>query len=120
MEKTRSPRFLDDPCLHAPLFDPGGLLASGLYNASDAAFRLLNDVGSAVITIEALSRGLQTPCVRFAAGVAPGPRNTRFRLVANLCRFRTCTCWVAKKVSVICIRLYDFLLHQALPGAISH
>ena len=25
-------------------------------------------------------------CVRFAAGVAPGPRNTRFRLVANLDR----------------------------------
>ena len=46
-------------------------------------------------TFEAQSRGLQAPCVRFAAGVAPGPRNTRFRLVASLCRVRTCTCWVA-------------------------
>jgi hypothetical protein len=27
-----------------------------------------------------------TPCVRFAAKVTLAPRNTRFRLVANLCR----------------------------------
>ena len=31
---------------------------------------------------------------RFAAGFTPGPRNTRLRLVASLCRGRTCTCWV--------------------------
>ena len=43
------------------------------------------------VPFEALSRGLDTPCVRFAAGVAPGPRNTRYRLVANLCRDGTCT-----------------------------
>ena len=24
VERTRPPRFLDDPCVHAPLFDPGG------------------------------------------------------------------------------------------------
>ena len=24
VEKTRYPKFLDDPCVHAPLFDPGG------------------------------------------------------------------------------------------------
>jgi hypothetical protein len=32
------------------------------------------------------SRGLRAPCVRFAAPVARTPRNTRFRLVASLCR----------------------------------
>jgi hypothetical protein len=37
-------------------------------------------------TLGALSRGLRTPCVRFAAPVARPPRNTRFRLVASLCR----------------------------------
>ena len=47
------------------------------------------------ITFEAQSHSLQAPCVRFAARVAPGPRNTRFRLVANLYRVRTCTCWIA-------------------------
>src|SRR5690606_39093177 len=43
------------------------------------------------ISFEALSRSLQTPCVRFAAKVAVGPRNTRVRPVANLCRFGTLT-----------------------------
>ena len=36
--------------------------------------------------IGAPSRGLHALCVRFAAGVTPGPRNTRFPLVANLDR----------------------------------
>ena len=37
-------------------------------------------------TLGAPSRSLHALCVRFAAGVAPGPRNTRFRLVASLDR----------------------------------
>ena len=49
-------------------------------------FRTLNNVASAFAPFEARSRGLHALCVRFAAGVAPGPRNTRFRLVANLDR----------------------------------
>ena len=47
---------------------------------------LVNDVDSAIRAFEAQSRGLHALCVRFAAGVAPGPRNTRFRLVASLDR----------------------------------
>ena len=35
---------------------------------------------SASTSLGAPSRGLHALCVRFAAGVAPGPRNTRFRL----------------------------------------
>ncbi len=46
-----------------------------------------NDDGSQrSVHFEAQSRGFRTPCVRFAAGVTPAPRNTRFRLVASLCR----------------------------------
>ena len=86
VEKTRSPRFMDDPCVHAPLFDPGGPPAPGHFRTGDVVFRLVNDVDSAVGAFEAQSRGLHALCVRFAAGVAPGPRNTRFRLVANLVR----------------------------------
>ena len=37
-------------------------------------------------TFGAPSRGLRAPCVRFAAGVTPAPRNTRFRLGARLGR----------------------------------
>ncbi len=72
-------------------------------------------------THEALSRGLHAPCVRFAAGVTPRPRNTRFRLVANLYRVRTLTCWVAQGgFSYACFLLTHIIpLPQALPGAIS-
>mgnify|MGYP000143256834 CR=1 FL=1 len=54
VEKTRSPRFLDNPCLHAPLSDPGGPLTPGQLRVSDAAFRELNDVGSASISLSRL------------------------------------------------------------------
>ena len=84
VEKTRPSRFLGDPCVHAPLFDPGGPPAPGQYRAGDVVFRTLNNVDSAFAPFEARSRGLRALCVRFAAGVAPGPRNTRFRLVASL------------------------------------
>ena len=39
VENTRSPRFLGDPCLHAPFFDPGGPLTPGPFRLSHAAFR---------------------------------------------------------------------------------
>ena len=86
VEKTRYPRFLGDPCVHAPLFDPGGPPNPGHYRTGDVVFRSLNDVDSAFAAFEAQSRGLHALCVRFAAGVTPGPRNTRFRLVASLDR----------------------------------
>ncbi len=44
---TRPPRFLGDPCVRAPLFDPGGPSTPGLCRANDAAFRSEYDVGSA-------------------------------------------------------------------------
>ena len=86
VEKTRPPRFLDDPCVHAPLFDPGGPPVPGHYRTGGVVFRRINNVDSAFVAFEAQSRGLHALCVRFAAGVAPGPRNTRFRLVASLDR----------------------------------
>ena len=81
-----TPRFLDDPCVHAPLFDPGGPPVPGHYRTGGVVFRRINNVDSAFVAFEAQSRGLHALCVRFAARVAPGPRNTRFRLVASLDR----------------------------------
>jgi len=43
------------------------------------------------VTFEAQSHSLHAPCVRFAGGITPTPRNTRFRWVANPYRFGTCT-----------------------------
>jgi hypothetical protein len=75
--------------VHAMVFDPGGIASSGL------RLRLLFDevmvpsahsdgVGSrGFTTFEALSHGLRTCCLRFAARVAPAPRKTRFRVVAG-------------------------------------
>src|SRR5712692_2559492 len=58
------------------------------------------------------SRGLCTPCVRFAVHVTVAPRNTRYRLVANLCRAGLSPAELHREVSD-----HLFLLSQALPGA---
>ena len=72
VEKTRPPRFLDDPCVHAPLSDPGGPPIPGHFRPDVVVFRLRNEVASAATSLEAPSRGLHALWVRFAAGVAPG------------------------------------------------
>ena len=118
VEKTRYPRFLDDPCVHAPLFDPGGPPTPGLYRTGDVVFRTLNNVDSAFAPFEARSRGLHALCVRFAAGVAPGPRNTRFRLVASLDRSGLSPAGSHRWFTVMSFRLHGVLHHQASPGAI--
>ena len=86
VERTRPPRFLGDPCVHAPLFDPGGPPTPGHYRAGDVVFRWINDVDSATL----LSRLNHAACTLsvYASqpGSPPGPRNTRFRLVASLDR----------------------------------
>ena len=52
----------------------------------------------------AQSRGLRAPCERFAPGVTPGPRITRFRLAADLGRMGLDTHRVSNKVSKITSR----------------
>jgi hypothetical protein len=57
-EHMSPPRFLDDPCVHAPLSDPGGVPKPGPYSLGPTAFRLHNDVGTAT----QLSRLYHTAC----------------------------------------------------------
>ena len=52
----------------------------------------------------AQSRGLRAPCERFAPGVTPGPRITRFRLAADRGRMGLDTHRVSNKVSKITSR----------------
>ena len=54
--------------------------------------------------VGAQSRGLRAPCERFAPGVIPGPRITRFRLAADLGRMGLDTHRVSNKVSKITSR----------------
>ena len=96
-ERLSPPRFPGDPCVHALLFDPGGAATPSPLGAVAVAFRPVNDVGSALSAFEAQSHGLHAPCVRFAAGVTPEPRNSRFLWMANPCRFGTCTRRVATR-----------------------
>ena len=95
VERTRPPRFLDDPCVHAPLCDPGGPPAPGHYRDGNVAFRWIHDVGSASDPFEALSRGLHALCVRFAAGVAPGLAQHSIPDGGQPCPVGTLTRWVA-------------------------
>ena len=68
--------------LHAPLSDPG---RTGSARPFPAPRCCLPHTSRRRLPRSGLFRGSTTrvgkaPCVRFAAGVAPGPRNTRFRL----------------------------------------
>ena len=73
-------------CAHALLSDPGGLVAPS-HSARRFCLPLLRRRRLPPrILFGAPSHGLRTRCLRFAARVAPGPRKTRFRLVASLCR----------------------------------
>ena len=45
VETSRPPRFLGDPCLHAPLSDPGGTACARPSRRRDAAFRSCHSVG---------------------------------------------------------------------------
>lgn len=116
-ERLSPPRFLGDPCVHALLSDPGGVSTSGRCNAETVAFRYLDCVGSAGINIGALSHSLHAPCVRFAAGIAPAPRHTRFRWMANPYRLGTFTRWAATRSFRFAYPFAIFLSFQALPGA---
>lgn len=116
-EQLSAPRFLDDPCVHALLSDPGGVSTSGRYDAETVAFRSSEYVGSAGFSDGAPSHGLHAPCVRFAGGIAPAPRNTRFRWMASPCRIGTCTRWVAKGSFRFPYPFAIFPSLQALPGA---
>ena len=87
VETAGPPRFLGNPCACAPPSPtPVGPRCQAI-PASQCWCRSENHGTSRnQFHFEALSRGSHAPCVRFAAGVAPEPRNTRFRLVASLCR----------------------------------
>ena len=87
METAGPPRFLGNPCACAPCSPTPVGPSRQAYKARRCCRRSENHVGPREhFHFEAQSHGSHTPCVRFAAGVTPEPRNTRFRLVASLCR----------------------------------
>ena len=117
METTRPPGFPGNPPARMPrCLDPGKVAtstASGKHRCSlppNARRR-----PSRAMHFGAQSRGLRTPCERFASWVTPDPRITRFRLAADLGRMGLVTHRVSNKVSKITSR-HLVPLDRAYPG----
>jgi len=86
-ELVGSPRFLGGPVSHAALLDPGGSALAGHFASSPIAFCLMDGLGPATHNLSRFDRAAHVlRSLRFAASVAPVPRKTRFRPVANLSR----------------------------------
>ena len=110
-EKDGPPRFLGNPCMDMPCSSTPAALPCQAIRQGRVAFQHLKTVGDCHYhNFGALSHGLSTRCVRFAAAVTrhhatlaagwwlalagwdfhplgyPTPRNTRCRLVASLGR----------------------------------
>ena len=117
VEKTRPPRFLDNPCVHAPLSDPGGPPTPGHYSAGDGVFRTDYYVDSAMILISGLNHAACTLPVYASRPRSPQDAQHSVPAGGQPWPGRTLACGVAQKVSVMSIPLHGILLHQALPGA---
>jgi hypothetical protein len=82
--RSGPPRFLGNPLVHTPCSPtPAGPTHQALRRYRRGP-RPDNDEGSRNGTLGAQSHGLCTRCLRFAGGVAPAPRKTRFPLLATL------------------------------------
>ena len=95
VEKTRPPRFLDDPCVHAPLFDPGGAPAPGPFGTGDGVFRHANGVDSAKMIFRgSITRPARSLCTLHSRG---HPRTAQHSVPAGGQPWpvRSLTCWVA-------------------------
>lgn len=82
-EASRPPRFLDNPCARAPLFDPGGTAYPTTWCA-DLVFRYYHSVDSHNPVFRgSITRPARFLCTLRLAG-HPTRRNTRFRVVVSL------------------------------------
>ena len=90
-ETTGPPRFLGIPCVYAPCsLTPAGppcrAVAPNRASARRCCRAPMERRRLPQRYFGALSHGIYTRCLRFAARVTPGPRKTRFRAVASLLR----------------------------------
>jgi len=84
--------------MSVPALSDPGRTCLGRYRAFDVAFRHSNGVGSRTETdFGAQSHGPPTRCPRFAGGIAPPPRKTRFRMAGQSFRAGLATRWVPRK-----------------------
>ena len=86
VETTRSPRFLGSPPTTRPARRPRWDLRARPSSASMLPSASRTASAPTTQRFGAQSHGSWRRCLRFAARVTPGPRKTRFRLVASLGR----------------------------------
>jgi hypothetical protein len=120
VEADRSPRFPGNP-VGGPLGSstPAGPSTPGRYGVPTRPPPVTRTWAPATSKLSGLNRQAQPPrCLRFAARVSPGPRKTRFRLLAGLYRAGLVTRRVPTKGfrGVITTSHPPFL---SLPGATS-
>ena len=85
-------------CVYALFLDPGGTGRTRSVRCADTAPAPSYGEGShASVNFGARSPGLDTRCLRLAAGVAPTRRQTRFRLLTKLYRAGLVTCKAPSK-----------------------
>ncbi len=115
METTRPPGFPGNPPARMPRAPtPARSPPPRPLRRGEMTFRPTHDAALAM-HVGAQSRGLRAPCERFAPGVTPGPRITRFRLAADLGRMGLDTHRVSNKVSKITSR-HRVPLDRAFPA----
>ena len=93
VETSRPPRFLGDPCPHAPLSDPGGTASARPSRRRDGAFRSCHSVGFR--DVHGLRGSITLPVYASRPASPPVHATLGFRLVGQPWPVRTLTCWVA-------------------------
>ena len=106
VEKTRPPRFLDDPCVHAPLSDPDAPPTPSHYSAGDGVFRAAYHVDSAMMLIAGLNHAACTLPVYASRPRSPQDAQHSVPAGGQPWPGRTLACGVAQKVSVMSIPLH--------------
>ena len=106
----------ESSCAFAPALDPGRTVTPRLDDATTRPPRILTRRLPRLSSFEAQSRGFNTRCLRFAPPVARTGRQTRFRLLARLCRVGFATHRTRTR-GFHYASYISFPLSQASPGA---
>jgi hypothetical protein len=117
-EMVGPPRFLGDPPCTCPALRPRWDLASGHCDVSVLPSAVPRASAPTMAAFGAHSHGLCARCLRFAAGVTPRRRKTRFWLLASFARRGWLPAGSHYEVSGALLTFASFLLIQALPGAL--
>ena len=119
-ETTRPLRFLGDPHAYMPRSPTPARSPRQAYLGVSMlpSVYLTTSALAAIVLRGSITRPAHSLSSRFAGRITPPPRNTRFRLVASLCRAGLTARWVPAKGFRAC-QSHLIPLPQALPDALA-